>query len=62
MTADELKKLRIEAGLSISRAARMMHVADRTWCRYESGKQAIPEGVVELFCIKNKMKYTPSNI
>ena len=52
MTHDELKSKRKAHGLSISKAARLVHVSDRTWLRYESGKQAIPEGVVELFNIK----------
>ena len=52
MTHDELKQKRKAHGLSISKAARLVHVSDRTWLRYESGKQAIPEGVVELFNIK----------
>mgnify|MGYP006433218445 CR=1 FL=1 len=52
MTPDELKKLRKNNGLSVTQAARLVHVSDRTWQRYESGKMPIPGAVVELFKIK----------
>ncbi len=57
MTAEELKKLRIKLGLSISESARAVQISDRSWQRYESGDRRIPEGVVELYCLKNGVKY-----
>jgi len=39
-------------GLSVTQAARSVHVSDRTWQRYESGNQDIPGAIVELFRIK----------
>ena len=52
MTHDELKSRRKAHGLSVTQAARLVHVSDRTWQRYESGRQPIPEGVVALFDLK----------
>lgn len=52
MTHDQLKEMRKRNGLSVTEAARLVHVADRTWQRYESGKQDIPGAIVELFRIK----------
>jgi len=52
MDHSELKALRQKHGLSQSKAAALVHVTQRTWARYESGRQEIPAGVVELFCIK----------
>lgn len=57
MKPEELKRLRTSLGLSSDKAAQQVHVATRTWARYESGDRAIPEGVIELFCIKNNIKY-----
>ncbi len=54
MTHEDLKKERERAGLSVTQAARLVHVSDRTWQRYESGKQAIPGAIVDLFQIKTK--------
>lgn len=53
MTAQELKQLRQSIGLSTMQAAMQVRVAQRSWNRYESGKRKIPDGVVELFCVKN---------
>jgi len=52
MDHKELKALRQTHRLSQSQAAALVHVTPRTWTRYESGKWQIPDGVVELFCIK----------
>lgn len=60
MTPEKLKALRKELGLSISQAAKCVHVTDRTWLRYEAGDRKIPEAVVHLFCLSNKAKYPPA--
>ena len=57
MTPQEVKELRLRAGASVHEAARCVQIADRSWQRYESGERKIPEGIVELFCIKNGIKY-----
>jgi len=58
MNRKQLKKLREELGLSQSEASRLVHVTQRTWARYEAGDRSIPAGVIELFCIKNNIKYS----
>ena len=57
MLPEDVKKMREKAGLSIAQAARCVQIADRSWQRYESGERKIPEGIVELFCLKNGLKY-----
>lgn len=57
MNKTDLKKLREWLGLSVAQASAIVHVTARTWNRYESGERAVPEGVVELFCIKNNLNY-----
>ena len=52
MNHEELKALRKHHGLSVTEAARLVHVSDRTWQRYEAGSQDIPGAIVELFKIK----------
>lgn len=52
MTPQEVKEMRLKAGVSVSEAARMVKIADRSWQRYESGDRKIPPGVVELFKLK----------
>ena len=59
MTPEELKHLRKNMGLSLAVAASQVHVTSRTWARYESGDRSIPEGVIHLFFIQNKLKYPP---
>jgi transcriptional regulator with XRE-family HTH domain len=62
MKAEQLKKLRKKLALSVANAAQQVHVTPRSWARYEAGDRAIPDGVVHLFCIQNKLdvnKYLP---
>ena len=56
MEGSELKKLRKTLGLSLAQAARQVEVAARTFARWESGVQNIPEGAVKLFKILNRVK------
>ena len=56
MNGSELKTLRKKLGLSLAQAGRQTEVSARTWCRWESGKQNIPEGAVKLFKLLNKVK------
>lgn len=59
MTPEEVKQLRESSAMSVAEAARCVQIAGRSWQRYESGERKIPEGIVELFCIKNGLKYPP---
>ena len=56
MNGKELKALRYKLGLSLSQSARQVEVSVSTWCRWESGKQRVPEGAVKLFKLLNKIK------
>ena len=56
MEGSELKSLRKKLGLSLSQSARQVEVSVSTWCRWESGKQRVPEGAVKLFKLLNKVK------
>jgi DNA-binding transcriptional regulator YiaG len=56
MDGSELKALRKKLGLSLAQASRQVEVSARTWARWESGVQAIPEGALKLFRILNKME------
>ena len=55
MEPHELKQLRNNLELSVADAAGQVHVTPRSWARYENGSRAIPDGVVHLFCIQNKL-------
>lgn len=57
MTKEQLKQCRIDLGLSLSDAAKQVHVRARTWARYESGERSVPECIIHLFCILNKLDY-----
>lgn len=52
MKSDQVKDMRVSVGLSISQAARVVGVSDRTWQRYEQGTRKMPAPVIELFKIK----------
>jgi transcriptional regulator with XRE-family HTH domain len=57
MTGDKLKQLRNGLGLSVSSAAGQVKITPRSWARYESGERKIPQGIVLLFCMVNKVDY-----
>ena len=57
MTRQELKTLRDKLGLSVAQAAEQVHVSRRTWERYESGDRHVPEAIVHLFCVVNRIGY-----
>jgi DNA-binding transcriptional regulator YiaG len=56
MEGSELKALRKKLNLSLAQASRQVEVSVSTWCRWESGKQKIPEGAMKLFKLLNKIK------
>lgn len=56
MTGKELKKLRNDLGLSVTKASRQVEVSARTWQRWEAGDQPIPEGALKLFRILNGLE------
>lgn len=49
MKPEQLKRLRLDNDLSVSEAARIVGISDRSWQRYESGQRKIPQGVVDDF-------------
>lgn len=55
MTSIELKAMRKQLGLSLAVASRQVETSVSTWCRWESGKQKIPEGAIKLFKMINKV-------
>lgn len=62
ISPENLKKLRKKLSLSQMEAADSVLVPKRTWQNWEtaenkSNHRAIPEAVIELFCIKNKVIY-----
>lgn len=63
ITSKQLRKLRDNLGLSREEAAKYIFVTPRTWMSWEldeatDNHRNMPEGLLELFCIKNKIKYT----
>ena len=56
MTGRELKALRNKLGLSVTKASRQVEVSARSWQRWESGAQQIPEGALKLFRIVNGLE------
>ena len=56
VTGPELKRLRKKLRLSSTKAARQVEVSARTWTRWEAGGKPIPEGVVKLFKIVNRIE------
>ena len=53
MTGKQLKQIRNRLGLSLAQASQQVKVSPRTWCRWESGVQPIPEGALKLFRLLN---------
>jgi transcriptional regulator with XRE-family HTH domain len=52
-----LKQVRQSLNLSVTDCARQVRIADRSWQRYESGDRQPPDGLLELFCIKNGLDF-----
>lgn len=57
MKPKQFKALRKKLGLSLAQAAEQIHVSPRTIARWESGERHLPEGVIHLFCLVNKVRY-----
>ncbi len=62
ITPENLKKLRKTASLSQQEAADKVLAPKRTWQNWETDKgklnhRVIPEGMLELFCIKINKSY-----
>lgn len=55
MSRTELKRQRKRLGLSLADAAGQVHVNARTWARWEAGERHIPEAIVHLFCLLNRI-------
>jgi len=52
MSPQELKKTRVEAGLTQTQAAEMVGITLRNWQHWEAGTRKINAGLIELFMIK----------
>jgi transcriptional regulator with XRE-family HTH domain len=50
MTGRTLRRLRKKHGLSVAKAADQVHVASRTWVRWE-GSRTVPATAAHLFCL-----------
>jgi DNA-binding XRE family transcriptional regulator len=62
ITPEKLRELRESLHLSQDEAAKVVHVKKRTWLSWElkqnvENNRKIPEGLLELFCIKMKINY-----
>ena len=55
----EHKNVTIKTGLSVQQSAVQVHIAPRSWLRYEAGDRPIPDGIVHLFCLLNKIDPQP---
>lgn len=58
----QLRKIREELNLSREQAANSVFVTPRTWMSWELDESTdnhrnMPEGLLELFCIKNNLQY-----
>lgn len=59
VTRQQLRALRKKLGLSVAAASVQVHVASRTWVRWESGEIPVPEIAAHLFSILNGQPYAP---
>jgi DNA-binding XRE family transcriptional regulator len=64
LSPSKIKRLRQQTGKTQTEAGRDIHVSMRTWQGWEApagtmNHRVMPEMAIELFCIKNKIKYPP---
>lgn len=64
ISPSKIKKLRARTDKSQAEAANDVYVSLRTWQSWEVSEKSassrnMPEAHLELFCIKNKIKYPP---
>jgi len=62
ITPEQLKKLRKSLNITQEEAGKSVLVPRRTWQNWEISKdkynhRVMPEGLLELFCIKHSIKY-----
>jgi len=62
ITPEELKKLRKSLSLTQKEAAESVRVERQTWISWERDPdkpthRSIPDGLLELFCLKHKIPY-----
>ncbi len=63
ISPEQLKSLRKKYGYTQEDAAKTVRVGRRTWMSWElaidtENHRDMPEGLLELFCIKHKIEYT----
>ena len=54
---EKLKEMRKSISMTATMAAEIVRTDLRNWQRWEAGESQIPEGIVELFCIRNGLNY-----
>jgi hypothetical protein len=60
LSKEQVKELRLKAGKTQVKAANDLHQADGAfWRKFENGSREISSSQVELFCLKNTIKYPP---
>lgn len=52
LTAKEIRSYRRMAGLTISAAARIIHVSHTAWSDWEKGKKRMRRGLLEYFILR----------
>lgn len=62
ITPEKLKQLRNRLNITQEEAAKIVHVSKRTWVSWEikqglENNRKMPEGLIELFCLKNNINY-----
>lgn len=60
-TPKQIKKARMDAGLSQSDAAELIYSALRTWQHWENGDRKMHQAFFELFIIKSGFGNTRTN-
>jgi len=64
LTPEQIKKIRVRAGLTQREAADIVRVVLRSWQSYEapsdtSKARKMSAGTLELFCLKTGISYPP---
>lgn len=60
LSPDQVKQLRAVTGKTQDQAASDLHQNDGAfWRKFENGSREIQSYYVELFCLKNNIKYPP---
>lgn len=58
-TPQQIKETRLNAGLTQTQAAKLIHCGLRTWQQWEAGDRSIHLAMWELFLIKSNLTVQP---